>query len=72
MNFLKQTGRTKGGAITDQIWSLGGTLGDRMSIEQIASIKAKRLAKKRSTIKTDDLEGGGVSCGTGWSRVVPL
>ena len=60
MNFLKQTGRTKG-AITDQIWSLGGSLGDAMSIEQIAAIKAKRLAKKRGTIKTDDLEGGGVS-----------
>ena len=29
-----------------------------MSIEQIAAIKAKRLAKKRGTIKTDDLEGG--------------
>lgn len=56
-NIFKQAGRTKGGAITDQIWSLG----DAMSIEQIAAIKAKRLAKKRGTIKTDDLEGGGVS-----------
>ena len=57
MNFLQQTGRTKGGAITDQIRSLG----DTMSIEQIAAIKAKRLAKKRGTIRTDDLEGGAVS-----------
>ena len=32
-----------------------------MSMEQIASIKAKRLAKKRGTIKTDDLDGGVVS-----------
>lgn len=30
-----------------------------MSIEQIAAIKAKRLAKKRATIKTgDELAGG--------------
>ena len=32
-----------------------------MSIEQIAAIKAKRLAKKRGTIKTDDIDGAGVS-----------
>ena len=32
-----------------------------MSMEQIAAIKAKRLAKKRGTIKTDDMDGGGVS-----------
>jgi len=29
-----------------------------MSIEQIAAIKAKWLAKKRGTIKTGELEGG--------------
>ena len=73
VNFLKQTGRTKGGAITDHILSLG-TLTESMSIEQIASIKAKRLAKKRGTIKTDDLEGGGVSfvmASWGCGRLLP-
>ena len=39
-----------GGTITDQIHSLS----DAMSKEKIAAIKAKRLAKKRATIKTDD------------------
>ena len=48
-----------GGAITDQIRS---GLGDTLSIEQIAAIKAKRLAKKRGTIKTDeDITGATVS-----------
>ena len=51
---MKILTRTKGGAITDQLRSLG----DAMSIEQIAAIKAKRLAKKRGTIKTDDIDGG--------------
>ena len=32
-----------------------------MSMEQTVAIKAKRLAKKRGTIKTDDMDGGGVS-----------
>ena len=31
-----------------------------MSIEKIAAIKAKRLAKKRATIKADEDLGGGV------------
>lgn len=56
MQILNQTGRAKGGAITDQIRSLG----DAMSIEQIAAMRAKRLAKKRGTIKAN-LEGGVVS-----------
>lgn len=42
----------KGGAITDQIRSLS----DTMSVEKIAAIKAKRLAKKRATIRDDDLD----------------
>ena len=51
--------KDKGGAITDQIRS---GLGDTLSIEQIAAIKAKRLAKKRGTIKADDdITGGSVS-----------
>ncbi len=51
--------KDKGGAITDQIRS---GLGDTLSIEQIAAIKAKRLAKKRGTIKVDDdITGGSVS-----------
>ena len=51
----KLEARSRGGAITDQIRSLS----EAMSIEQIAAIKAKRLAKKRATIKTDDdLTGG--------------
>ena len=35
------------------------SLSDAMSVEKIAAIKAKRLAKKRTTIKVDDdLEAG--------------
>lgn len=35
------------------------SLSDAMSVEKIAAIKAKRLAKKRTTIKVDDdLESG--------------
>ena len=35
------------------------SLSDAMSVEKIAAIKAKRLAKKRQTIKVDDdLEAG--------------
>ena len=35
------------------------SLSDTMSVEKIAAIKAKRLAKKRQTIKVDDdLEAG--------------
>ena len=45
----------EGGAITDQIHSLS----EAMSVEKIAAIKAKRLAKKRATIKTDDDMGAG-------------
>ena len=38
------------------------TCGDTMSVEMIATIKAKRLAKIRATIKTDeDLGHGNVS-----------
>ncbi len=48
-------GRGRGGALTDQLRSLS----EAMSIEQIAAIKAKRLAKKRATIKTDDDMTGG-------------
>ena len=34
-----------------------------MSVEKIAAIKAKRLAKKRTTIKVDDdLEAGVLVC----------
>lgn len=40
----------EGGAITDQIRSLS----EAMSVEKIAAIKAKRLAKKRQTIKMDN------------------
>lgn len=48
----------KGGAITDQVHSLS----DAISREKIAAFKAKRLAKKRATIKPgDDLAGGPVS-----------
>ena len=48
----------KKGAITDHIRPLG----DSMSVEMIAAIKAKRLAKIRATIKTDeDLGHGNVS-----------
>ena len=47
---VKLEARKEGGAITDQIRSLS----DTMSVEKIAAIKAKRLAKKRQTIKTDD------------------
>lgn len=37
----------------------GRSLSDAMSVEKIAAIKAKRLAKKRTTIKVDDdLEAG--------------
>ena len=55
----KMERKDKGGAITDQIRS---GLGDTLSIEQIAAIKAKRLAKKRGTIKADDdITGGSVS-----------
>ena len=47
-----------GGAITDKISS---GLGDTLSIEQIAAIKAKRFAKKRGMIKADDdITGGSV------------
>ncbi|XP_064395224.1 parafibromin-like [Halichondria panicea] len=51
----KLEGRGRGGALTDQLRSLS----EAMSIEQIAAIKAKRLAKKRATIKTDDDMTGG-------------
>ena len=54
--MLKAKG--KKGAITDHIRPLG----DTMSVEMIAAIKAKRLAKIRATIKTDeDLGHGNVS-----------
>lgn len=36
------------------IFILFRSLSDAMSVEMIAAIKAKRLAKKRSTIKGDD------------------
>jgi len=52
----KLEARKEGGAITDQIRSLS----EAMSVEKIAAIKAKRLAKKRATIKTDDNIGAGV------------
>ena len=32
-----------------------------MSVEKIAAIKAKRLAKKRATIKDDDIDRSAVS-----------
>jgi len=54
----KLEARKEGGAITDQIRSLS----EAMSVEKIAAIKAKRLAKKRATIKTDDNIGAGVVC----------
>lgn len=55
----KLEARKEAGAITDQIRGLEG-----MSIEKIAAIRAKRLAKKRATIKTDDdLAAGAVSGG---------
>lgn len=39
--------------------NLNRSLSDAMSVEKIAAIKAKRLAKKRTTIKVDDdLEAG--------------
>ena len=39
--------------------TLNRSLSDAMSVEKIAAIKAKRLAKKRTTIKVDDdLEAG--------------
>ena len=41
------------------IKNLYRSLSDAMSVEKIAAIKAKRLAKKRTTIKVDDdLEAG--------------
>ena len=52
----KLEARKEGGAITDQIRSLS----EAMSVEKIAAIKAKRLAKKRATIKTDNDMGAGV------------
>ena len=46
-----------GGTLTDQIRPIRG-----MTVEKIAAIKAKRLAKKRATIKADeDLGRAGVS-----------
>ena len=45
-----------GGVTTDQLRPLS----DALSEEKIASIKAKRLAKKRGTIKTDDDIAGGM------------
>ena len=54
----KLEAKGKGGAITDQVHSLS----DAISREKIAAFKAKRLAKKRATIKPgDDLAGGPVS-----------
>ncbi|CAI8022875.1 Parafibromin [Geodia barretti] len=51
----KLEAKGKGGAITDQVHSLS----DAISREKIAAFKAKRLAKKRATIKPgDDLAGG--------------
>ncbi|XP_074611235.1 parafibromin-like [Acropora palmata] len=48
-------GHKEGTVTTEQIRSLS----DAMSVEKIAAIKAKRLAKKRTTIKVDDdLEAG--------------
>lgn len=48
-------GHKEGTVTTEQIRSLS----DAMSVEKIAAIKAKRLAKKRTTIKVDDdLESG--------------
>lgn len=39
------------------------SLSDTMSAEKIAAIKAKRLAKKRTTIKVDDeLDSGVLVC----------
>ena len=38
-----------GGTLTDQIRPIRG-----MTVEKIAAIKAKRLAKKRATIKADE------------------
>ena len=53
----KLEAKGKGGAITDQVHSLSDTI----SREKIAAFKAKRLAKKRATIKPgDDLAGGPV------------
>ncbi len=49
-HLLQKLGDKKVGAITDKIQPIGSTL----SVEKIAAIKAKRLAKKRQTIKTDD------------------
>lgn len=57
----KLEARKEGGAITDQIRSLS----EAMSVEKIAAIKAKRLAKKRATIKTDNDMGAGVVCAAG-------
>ena len=49
---MKLGANKKGGAITDQIRPLSET----MSVEKIAAIKAKRLAKKRATIRDDDID----------------
>ncbi|XP_003385105.2 PREDICTED: parafibromin-like [Amphimedon queenslandica] len=49
---VKLGANKKGGAITDQIRPLSET----MSVEKIAAIKAKRLAKKRATIRDDDID----------------
>jgi hypothetical protein len=47
-----ETNKRGGGAITDQIRPLSET----MSKEKIAAIRIKRLAKKRATIKDDDID----------------
>ena len=65
----KLEARKEGGAITDQIRSLS----EAMSVEKIAAIKAKRLAKKRATIKTDNDMGAGVVRVAGeYTPCVPL
>ena len=49
---VKLGANKKGGAITDQIRPLS----EKMSVEKIAAFKAKRLAKKRATIRDDDID----------------
>ena len=54
-------------AITDQIYSIS----DALSVEKIAAIKAKILAKKRGTIKADDDLAAVSVGGFSFSSIVP-
>lgn len=48
------TARQLGGALLSLCAARCRSLSEAMSVEKIAAIKAKRLAKKRATIKGDD------------------